>query len=55
MEQLYIKFTNDLLNIVRDEVNLILFNLKGYGINEMKLVNKIIGGLNDVRFKVLIN
>ena len=55
MKQLNIKLTKEMLNKARDEVNLILFNLKGFGIKEMQLVNNIIEGLKDVKIKVYTN
>ena len=55
MKQLNIKLTKEMLNKARDEVNLILFNLKGFGIKEMKIVNTIVRGLEDVKIRVCYN
>ena len=55
MKQFNFKFTKETLNKARDDANLILFNLKGIGIKEMQLVNKITEGLKDVKIKVYTN
>ena len=52
MKQINIKLTKEILNKVRDETNLILFNMKGFGIKEMQVVNNILEQLNNVKIKV---
>ena len=55
MNKSNIKLTKEMLNKARDEVNLILFNLKGFGVKEMQIVNNIIVGLKDVKIQVCYN
>ena len=52
MKQLKIKFTKEIINKARDDINLILFSSKGYGIKEMKLVNNMLGGLKNAKIDI---
>lgn len=55
MKHFNFKLNKNMLNKIRDNTNLILFNTKGFGLNEMKLVNNIIEGLKDVKIKIYSN
>lgn len=55
MKKFKIKLDKKLLNRVREDVNLILFNIKGFGIKEMQIVNNIARGLEGVKITISNN
>lgn len=49
MKKLKFKFNKELCNKVKDEVNLIIFNMKGTTFEDLKLVNQIMEELENVK------
>jgi len=55
MKKLKFKLNKKFIDKIRDETNLILYNINGIGIQEMQLVNNILRGLENVKFQVCYN
>jgi len=55
MKKVNFKFSKELLDKVRDDVNLVLFELKGFGMKEMKMVNNIMEVLEGATFNFNID